>query len=115
MPPLSEISRAGTRSFGSSHLGFHAAACRPKLAAGLALVLLLLAAAPRSSRAGTDPADQTGKPLKQLTLEQLGKVEVTTASKEPETVWNTAAAIYVITQEDIQRSGATSIPDALRL
>jgi iron complex outermembrane recepter protein len=115
VPPLSEISRAGPRSFGSSHLGFHAAAYRPKLAAGLALVLVLLAAAPRSSRAEAVPQDQAGKPLKQLTLEQLGNVEVTTASKEPETVWNTAAAIYVITQEDIQRSGATSIPDALRL
>ena len=54
-------------------------------------------------------------PLKQLTLEQLGNVEVTTASKEPEEVWKTPAAIYVITQEDIRRSGVTSIADALRL
>ena len=54
-------------------------------------------------------------PLKAMTLEQLGDIEVTTVSKEPEEVWNTPAAIYVITQEDIQRSGATSIPDALRL
>jgi iron complex outermembrane recepter protein len=54
-------------------------------------------------------------PLKSLTLEQLGTIEVTTVSKEPEQVWNTPAAIYVITQEDIQRSGATNIPEALRL
>ena len=53
--------------------------------------------------------------LKQLSLEQLGNVEVTTASKEPEQVWRTPAAIYVITQEDIRRSGATSIPEVLRL
>jgi iron complex outermembrane receptor protein len=53
--------------------------------------------------------------LKQLSLEQLGSVEVTTASKEPEQVWRTPAAIYVITQEDIRRSGATSIPEVLRL
>jgi iron complex outermembrane recepter protein len=53
--------------------------------------------------------------LKQLTLEQLGTVEVTTASKEPEEVWNTPAAIYVITQEDIRRSGATSVPEILRM
>jgi len=46
-------------------------------------------------------------PLKQLSLEQLGDVEVTTASKEPEEVWKTAAAIYVLTNEDIRRSGAT--------
>jgi len=50
-----------------------------------------------------------------MSLEQLGEIEVTTVSKEPEEVWKTAAAIYVITQEDIQRSGATNIPEALRL
>ncbi|MGD0831699.1 MAG: TonB-dependent receptor [Terracidiphilus sp.] len=53
--------------------------------------------------------------LKALTLEQLGNIEVTTVSKEPEAVWKTPAAIFVITQDDIQRSGATNIPDALRL
>ena len=53
--------------------------------------------------------------LKTLSLEQLGNVEVTTMSKAPEQVWQTAAAVYVITQDDIRRSGATSIPEALRL
>ncbi len=53
--------------------------------------------------------------LKTLSLEQLGNVEVTTMSKSPEQVWQTAAAVYVITQDDIRRSGATTIPEALRL
>ena len=53
--------------------------------------------------------------LKQLSLEQLGDVLVTTSSKEPEEVWRTAAAIFVLTQDDIRRSGATSVPEALRL
>jgi iron complex outermembrane receptor protein len=53
--------------------------------------------------------------LKQLSLEQLGDVEVTTVSKDPQQVLKTSAAIFVITQEDIRRSGATSIPEALRL
>lgn len=53
--------------------------------------------------------------LDRLSLEQLGNIEVTTASKEPEQIWKTPAAIYVITQEDIKRSGATSIPEVLRL
>jgi iron complex outermembrane receptor protein len=53
--------------------------------------------------------------LSQLSLEQLGDIEVTTASKEPEQVWQTPAAIYVLTQEDIRRSGATTIPEVLRL
>ena len=53
--------------------------------------------------------------LKHLSLEQLGDVKATTASKQPEKVWRTPAAVYVITQEDIRRSGATSIPEILRL
>jgi iron complex outermembrane receptor protein len=64
---------------------------------------------------GSEPAQQPSNPLKELTLEQLGNVEVTTVSKEPEEVWKTAAAVYVITNEDIHRSGATTIPDVLRL
>jgi iron complex outermembrane receptor protein len=60
-------------------------------------------------------ADSSQEPLKQLSLAQLGNVEVTTASKEPEEVWKTPAAVFVITQEDIRRSGATSIPEVLRL
>jgi iron complex outermembrane recepter protein len=70
------------------------------------------------AEAPTDPAKDDANnnaPLKQLSLEQLGDVEVTTASKEPEQVWRTPAAIYVVTQEDIRKSGATSIPDVLRL
>lgn len=40
---------------------------------------------------------------------------MTTASKEPEEIWTTPAAISVLTQEDIRRSGLTSIPELLRL
>jgi iron complex outermembrane receptor protein len=50
-----------------------------------------------------------------VSLEDLGQIEVTTASKEPVKASRTPAAIYVITQEDIRRSGATSVPEALRL
>src|SRR5215213_144188 len=50
-----------------------------------------------------------------LDLEDLMKIEVTSVSKRPEKLSDAAAAIYVITQEDIRRSGATSIPEALRL
>lgn len=58
---------------------------------------------------------QPGQDLKSLSLEQLGNVQVTTAAKEPEEVWRTPAAIYVLTHDDIRRSGVTSIPEALRL
>jgi iron complex outermembrane receptor protein len=78
----------------------------------LTLVAVLVSYNPRafSQDAGNEPPA-----LKQLTLQQLGDVEVTSASKEPERLWKTPAAIYVITQEDIRRSGVTSIADALRL
>jgi iron complex outermembrane receptor protein len=56
-----------------------------------------------------------GSGLSSLSLEQLGSIEVTSTSKEPEEVWNTPAAIFVITEEDIRRSGVTSVPEALRL
>jgi iron complex outermembrane receptor protein len=82
---------------------------------------LLSAGLASTGLASTKPADAgqseqpNSGPLKHLSLEQLGDVEVTTASKEPEQVWRTPAAIYVITQEDIRRSGATSLPEVLRL
>jgi iron complex outermembrane receptor protein len=50
-----------------------------------------------------------------MSLEELGNIEVTTSSKAPVKVTRTPAAIYVISQEDIRRSGATNIPEALRL
>src|SRR6185436_4185099 len=50
-----------------------------------------------------------------MDLEALMKIEVTSVSKRPEKLSDAAAAIYVITSEDIRRSGATSIPEALRL
>jgi iron complex outermembrane receptor protein len=53
--------------------------------------------------------------LKKLSLEELSQIEVTTPSKEPESAFRSPVAISVITEEDLRRSGATSIPEALRL
>ncbi len=53
--------------------------------------------------------------LKGMTLEQLSQIEVTTPSKEPQKANRTPMAIYVITGDEIRRSGATCIPEALRL
>jgi iron complex outermembrane receptor protein len=76
---------------------------------------LLAALAPLSWADATEASEATEGRLTQVSLEQLGQIEVTTASKRPVKVSHTAAAIYVVTQEDIRRSGATSIPEALRL
>jgi iron complex outermembrane recepter protein len=53
--------------------------------------------------------------LKKLSIEQLMNLQVTSVSKRPERLAQTASAIQVITREDIRRSGASSLPEALRL
>ena len=80
-----------------------------------AIVLILLPGLVKRSLADAQPEVATSEPLRQLTLAELANVEVTTTSKEPEELWKTPAAVYVITQEDIRRSGATTLPEALRL
>jgi iron complex outermembrane receptor protein len=53
--------------------------------------------------------------LTKLSLEQLMDIEITSVSKRPERAAQAAAALFVITQEDIRRSGATHIPEVLRM
>ena len=53
--------------------------------------------------------------LTDLTLEELINVEVTSVSRRPERWLTAPAAVHVITQEDIRRSGVTTIAEALRL
>ena len=53
--------------------------------------------------------------LKKLSIEELMEVEVTSVSRRAERLTQAAAAIAVITQDDIRRSGATSLPEVLRL
>lgn len=91
-----------------------AGSLRTSCACAVTLLCLTAATIPaRCQDAGTNqnPADS----LKEMTLAQLANVEVTTVSKEPEKLMRTPAAIYVLTQADIRRAGATSIPEALRL
>lgn len=57
----------------------------------------------------------TGSELMNLSLEELMEVEVSSAGRKLQKVSEAPAAVYVIHQEDIRRSGATSIPEALRL
>ena len=53
--------------------------------------------------------------LADLSLEQLREVVVTTVSRVEQRLDRVAASVYVISAEDIRRSGATTIPEALRL
>lgn len=58
---------------------------------------------------------QSGNDLSEASLEDLMSIEVTSVSKKEQKLSRVAAAIFVITQEDIRRSGARSIPDVLRM
>jgi iron complex outermembrane receptor protein len=58
---------------------------------------------------------QTSHFLADLSLEELGSIEVTSVSKQAESLLDAPASVFVISREDIVRSGVTSIPEALRL
>jgi iron complex outermembrane receptor protein len=68
-----------------------------------------------AATAAADNAASSIGELKQLNVEDLMNVQVTSVARHPERLIEAASAIQVITQEDIRRSGATSIPEALRL
>lgn len=70
-------------------------------------ILALTAAWPWASQAAADLTD--------LSLEELLHVEVTSVGKKAQALADAAAAVYVISNEDIRRSGATSVPEALRM
>ena len=53
--------------------------------------------------------------LKRLSLEELTRIEITSAARRPESLLLTPAAVAVLTTEEISRSGFTSIPEVLRL
>ena len=57
----------------------------------------------------------SGPGLATASLEELMNVEISSVSRKQQKLSQTAAAVFVITQEDILRSGATSLPEVLRL
>ncbi len=61
------------------------------------------------------PPMPTAADLGDLSLEELGHIPVTSVTGRPQSVHEAAASIFVITAEDIRRSSATSLPEALRL
>jgi iron complex outermembrane receptor protein len=57
----------------------------------------------------------SAKEMLGLSMEELMNIKVVSVSKREEDYYSTAAAVFVITNDDIRRSGARSIPEALRL
>ncbi|MFZ3236119.1 MAG: TonB-dependent receptor plug domain-containing protein [Stellaceae bacterium] len=89
-----------------------ARACRRerlRLRTALAAALFIGAIAGAGARA------QSVEDLGKLSIEDLAHLEVTSVTKSPEPVSRAAAAVYVITADDIVRSGATNLPEVLRL
>lgn len=83
---------------------------RPGIPLAMRFILLIVIVCLVTDTSAQDPVD-----LKKLSLEELMDVKVTSVSRRPEKLAEVASAIQVITQQDIRRSGATSIPEALRL
>jgi iron complex outermembrane receptor protein len=74
-------------------------------------VLLVLGGAPAFSEEAPPPARPE---LTELSLAELANIRVTSVSKRPEERFQSAAAIYVITSDEIRRSPARTIPQLLR-
>src|ERR1041384_449361 len=86
----------------------------------LATLMLLCTAqtcmlAEETNRVSNSAAELRPGELKEKSLKELMEVIVTSVSKKAEKLSEAASAVTVITQEDIRRSGATSLPEALRL
>ena len=81
--------------------------------AGRMLLAGTLAVCPLANASAAGP--QSVPDVTSMSLEDLMNMQVTSVSKRTQKVADAAAAVFVITQEDIRRSGATSIPDALRM
>ena len=75
------------------------------------LLSLLIGIATPASADSADAAES----FLDLSLEELSRVVVTSASRKAQALADAPAAIFVITADDIRRSGATNIPQALRL
>jgi iron complex outermembrane receptor protein len=75
----------------------------------IAAVIVTLALAPRA-----EAFEDIGA-LGRMSLEELSNLVVTSVSKSPEQLSEAPAAVFVITRAELLRSGATTLPDALRL
>jgi iron complex outermembrane receptor protein len=79
----------------------------PKISGVMAWLLLSGAPAAAQQLAQAD--------INQLSIEDLSKIEITSVSRRLEPLDKAAAAVFVITADDIRRSGARNVPEALRL
>lgn len=77
-----------------------------------AIIIVILGCFPAIATSSGKAIDNQ---LLNLSIEELMNIKVTTASRRPQKLTQVPSAVFVITQDDIRRSGATNIPDALRM
>ncbi len=87
---------------------------RPKRIRLLQTACFLIGLIAVSTQAATSFSSET-EDLIGLSLEELLQVTVTSVSRKPQSLSTAAAAIFVVTQDDIRSSGARTIPDVLRM
>jgi len=113
---ISATMKQGESVPGSAHVASQVGGL-PAWMATLSMLLLwaliaLLSWAPRTF--GEDTEAESADSVLDMSLEDLLSVEITSVSKRSEKRFAAPAAIYVLTQEDIRRSGAKTVPDVLR-
>lgn len=77
----------------------------------ISIILSALVVIPQAARAESAPIES----LLQLSIEELLEQKITSVSRQETTVGHAAAAVFVITEEMIRRSGATVIPELFRM
>src|SRR4051812_12824316 len=82
----------------------------PRLFAGFTAALFLGSTVESLAKTGNDFVE-----LKRLSLEELLEIKVVSVSRTPVALEDTASALQVITSQDIRSSGASSLPEVLRL
>ena len=82
---------------------------------GILAVSVVMTVPQSVSAAPNERPSPSVEDLRGLSIDELANLTVTSLSKRPETLSQAPAAVYVITADDIRRSGATSLPQALRL
>lgn len=87
--------------------------CMKRIAAAVSLACALACLPGSPARAQED--EIAAADLKNLSIEELMQIDVTSVSRRSERMNAAAAAITVVTAEDIRRSGVTSLPEAIRL
>ncbi|WP_373497964.1 TonB-dependent receptor plug domain-containing protein [Desulfococcus sp.] len=86
------------------------------LVVGFVLAFLSMNGRPGGAWAGPpEKPNDADIDFTEFSLEELKSVKITSASKMPENLSEVPSAVFVITRDDIRRSGATSIPEALRM